>query len=219
MRGTKVSRLLASVALAVLLPSCGNDGDSSRRPMATATAAMPTATATAVPTATATAVPTATATAVPTASPEPLDFAATAEDFDCMLDWEPVRKFRITNKLGMLQEALDLAKNPRAGLQFPVGTIVQLFPGEAMVKRGETFDPDNHNWEYFELDTFADRTEIRVRGREDAVNRFGGQCLGCHVAAREFDFLCETGRGCADLGLPPGLIETLQNADPRCGDN
>jgi len=201
-------RKSASVAALVLaVTACGGDDDAAPTPI-------PTATATAVPTATATAVPTA--TAAPTATATPLDFAAEAADFDCILDWEPVRTFRITNKLGFLAEAVDLAENPVAGSQFPVGTIIQLFPGEAMVKRGESYDPANNNWEYFELDTSSEGTTIRVRGRDEVVNRFGAQCFGCHAGARDFDFICETDRGCVDLGIPRSLFETLQNADPRC---
>ncbi len=200
MRMMTLRRSFLVSILTLTLQACGNDDD----------VAPP------APTATATAVPTATATAVPTATPAPLDFAAVAEDFDCILDWEPVRSFRITNKLGFVGEAVDLARNPERGRQFPVGTIIQLFPGEAMVKRGETFDPDNNNWEYFELDTSVDGTTIRVRGRDDVINRFGGQCFGCHAAARDFDFICETGRGCVDLGIPREVFPDLQNADPRC---
>ncbi len=190
-----------AVALAALLVTvgCGDDDDGGG-PAPTATA-----TATAVPT--------------PTATPEPLDFDATAEDFECIRDWELVRGFRITNKLGLLEEALELARTPEVGGQYPVGTIIQLFPGEAMVKRGERFDPDNNNWEYFELDVSAAGTEIRVRGRDDVVNRFGGQCFGCHAGARDFDFICESGRGCVDLGLSPDLLDAIRNADPRCGES
>jgi len=151
-----------------------------------------------------------------TAPAEPLDFEASADDFECIQNWERVRNIRLTNKLGFLEEALSLAREPRPGLQYPVGTIVQLFPGEAMVKRGPDFDPDNNNWEYFELAVSAAGTSINVRGRDDVINMFGGQCFGCHVDARDFDFLCEKGRGCVELPVDDATITALQEADPRC---
>ncbi len=192
-----VPGVLVAIVLATMNFGC--DGDDSGE------AALPTATAI------------STLSPTPTPTPEPLDFDATADDFGCILDWESVRSFRVTNKLGLLEEALDVARNPVAGREFPIGTIIQLFPGEAMVKRGADFDPDNNNWEYFELDIDADGTTIRVRGRDDVVNRFGGQCFGCHAAARDFDFICETGRGCVDLGIPPDAFEIIRNTDVRCG--
>ncbi len=179
--------MIVLISLLFLLTACGGDDDSLAVP-----------------------------SAVPTATPEPLDFAATAADFECILDWTPVRSFRVANKLGLLDEALDVAKNPEAGKLYPVGTIIQLFAGEAMVKRGEGFDPDNNNWEYFELDVSAEGTSIRVRGRDDVVNRFGGQCFGCHSAARDFDFICEKNRGCVELPFDEATIRQLQEADPRC---
>lgn len=158
----------------------------------------------------------ATDATAPVAPPRPLDFEAMAEDFGCLLDWDRVRNIRVANTLGFLDEALELAREPRAGVQYPVGTIIQLVPGEAMVKRGPDFDPDNNNWEYFELTPTAAGTSIRVRGRDDVVNQFGGQCFGCHEDARDFDFICEKGRGCVELPLDDAAITAIQNADPRC---
>ncbi len=153
----------------------------------------------------------------PTATPAPTDFAATAEDFECLPDMARVRNLRIANSLGYLDEAIALAEDPQPGEQYPLGTILQLVPGEAMVKRGEDWDPDNNNWEYFELDVSPEGTSIRVRGREDAVNRFGLQCLECHKAAQEFDFVCEKDHGCVELPFGQDVIDALQDGDPRCG--
>ncbi len=147
---------------------------------------------------------------------EPLDYEATADDFECLKNWERVRNVRVANKLGFLDEALALARNPQQGLEYPVGTIIQLFPGEAMVKRGPDFDPANNNWEYFELLVSSAGTEINVRGREEVINMFGGQCLGCHEDAREFDFLCDKKRGCVGLPIDDAFITRLQETDPRC---
>jgi hypothetical protein len=150
-------------------------------------------------------------------SEPPQVFVAEAADFECLLEWPAaVRNFRLTNRVGLLDEALDLARDPEVGRQYPVGTIIQLFPGEAMVKRGSDYDPANNNWEYFELNVSADGTEIRKRGRDDVINMFGGQCWGCHVAARDFDFICEDAHGCIDLPITGPVVTALQEADPRC---
>jgi hypothetical protein len=146
----------------------------------------------------------------------PEDFVASASDFECLQHWSRVRNIRLTNKLGHLDEALALAESPEAGKEYPVGTIIQLFPGEAMVKRGPDFDPDNHSWEYFELNVSAQGTEIRKRGRDEIINMFGGQCFGCHEAARDFDFICEETHGCVKLPVSGEQIAVLQDHDPRC---
>ena len=154
--------------------------------------------------------------AVSPLAPVAEDFVAQADDFECLKNWERVRNIRLTNKLGHLEEALALASDPRPGARYPVGTIIQLFPGEAMVKRGSGFDPANNDWEYFELTTSAGGTEIRKRGRDDVINMFGGQCFGCHEAARDFDFICEDDHGCVELPVTGSQIAVLQDRDPRC---
>ena len=147
---------------------------------------------------------------------QPEDFVAQASDFECLQNWVRVRNMRVTNKLGHLDAAVKFAQDLPEGQQFPIGTIVQLFPGEAMVKRGPAFDPDNHNWEYFELDVSQSGTTIRKRGRDEIVNMFGGQCFGCHVAAKPFDFICEEDHGCVKLPVSGAQIAALQDVDPRC---
>lgn len=144
------------------------------------------------------------------------DFEAQASDFECLQSWEQVGVFRIANRLGRLDQAVALARDQRPGKQYPVGTILQIFPTEAMVKRGPEFDPANNNWEYFELDVSAAGSTIRRRGRDDVINRFGGQCFTCHEAARDFDFICGDTHGCIQLPIPDELILLSQQLDPRC---
>ena len=147
----------------------------------------------------------------------PQDFVAQASDFECLKSLPKVRNLRVANKLGHLDEALALAENPEQGRQYPVGTILQLFPGEAMVKRGAGFDAANNDWEYFELSVSREGTAISKRGRDDIINMFGGQCFGCHEAARAFDFICERDHGCVKLPVDGAQIAVLQDLDPRCG--
>lgn len=73
------------------------------------------------------------------------EFLTSEADFECLLRWPRVRHFRITNRLGRLEEALAVAEaiGETPGLDFPEGTIVQLIPGEAMVKWGGSFEPEH----------------------------------------------------------------------------
>ncbi len=143
------------------------------------------------------------------------DFAAKASDFVNLKDMTPVRGFFISNKLGHLKAALAVADSKNGG-HYPVGTIVQLFPGEAMVKRRPGFDPKAGDWEFFELDTTAKGTTIHQRGGAEIVNRFGGSCSGCHSAADpKFDFICEKTHGCAPLPIGDAVIKSIQDHDPR----
>ncbi|PCC69644.1 hypothetical protein SAMN02745121_04068 [Nannocystis exedens] len=144
------------------------------------------------------------------------DLEMQAEDFTCILEWEKVRKFRITNLLGHMDEALEVANSPTGGV-YPVGTVIQLIPGEAMVKRAAGWAPDNSDWEFFALEVSAEGTTIMARGTQDVVNGFGGNCFDCHAkAAPQWDRICEEGHGCDPLPITPEQIEMVQMADPRC---
>jgi hypothetical protein len=144
------------------------------------------------------------------------DALLAAEDFGCILEWPRVRRFRITNVRGHLDEALAVANSPTGGT-YPVGTIIQLVPSEAMVKRGRGWSPETNDWEFFALDVRADGTTIRSRGARETVNAFGGNCFDCHsLAAPQWDFVCEDSHGCDPLPIGPETFERLQNGDPRC---
>ena len=111
------------------------------------------------------------------------------------------------------------AANAKNGAVYPPGSVVQLVPGEAMVKLDKGASPATHDWEYFELDVSKDGTRIRRRGFADVINRFGGNCFGCHVAARpEWDSICETDHGCAPIPVTCAMSAALQRTDPRCGN-
>lgn len=159
--------------------------------------------------------PTPTATvAEPTPTPTPEEFVAAADDFDCLTEWTRIRHFRIANKLGHLDEALAVA-NGDAPPPYPVGTIIQLVPNEAVAKRGNGFFPEANDWEFFSLSVSPAGTEIRQRGRGEVVN-IGPPCFACHSAATQTDLVCETDNGCIALNLSEDLINALQQGDPRC---
>jgi hypothetical protein len=149
----------------------------------------------------------------PDAAVEDLDMKAS--DFECVLRWTQVNNaYRITNKLG--HDALSVANNPNGGT-FPVGTIIQIVPTEAMVKRRVGFSAQTNDWEFFALSVSSSGTTINTRGTTDVVNAFGGDCLTCHMKAEpQYDFVCGTTHGCAALPLSTQQLVSLQNSDPRC---
>jgi hypothetical protein len=138
-----------------------------------------------------------------------------AADFTNVNDMTPVRGYFIDNRLGHLDEALAVAEDP-AGGTYPVGTIIQLVPTEAMVKRAEGFSPATGDWEFFSLAVSPQGTEILARGGPDVVNQFGGSCADCHLQAEpQFDLVCEDTHGCDPLPIGDDVITAIQASDPR----
>jgi hypothetical protein len=148
-----------------------------------------------------------------TTSPE--DFAPDPDDFRNLHTMTKVRGFYVDNRLGHLDEALAVANSPDGG-EYPVGTIIQLVPQEAMVKRRDGFSPATNDWEFFFLSVSPEGTVIEVRGGDEVVNRFGGNCASCHAAADpQFDMVCEDDHGCEPLPIGDDVIFAIQEADPR----
>src|SRR5215468_1895219 len=96
-----------------------------------------------------------------------------AKSFRCITKMTPVRQFYVDNLQGNLDATLA-ATNSTTGTMYPPGSLIQLIPSEAMVKRDKGFNSATHDWEFFELDVSKDGTEIRKRGFAEVVNRFGG---------------------------------------------
>jgi hypothetical protein len=139
-----------------------------------------------------------------------------ATAFRCITAMTPVRQFYVDNLRGDLA-ATVAAANSATGAVYPPGSVIQLIPGEAMVKREKGFNVATHDWEFFELDVSRDGTQIRKRGFADVVNRFGGNCFACHIAARpEWDLVCESDHGCQPIPVTRAMIGALQRTDPRC---
>lgn len=138
-------------------------------------------------------------------------------DFGCMLDMQPVRGFYVDNLIeGKLEDTVAVAE--RESGTYPAGSVVQLVPGEVMVKHPEGFNPATKDWEFFELEVSAEGTRIGKRGFIDVVNKFGGNCFACHAQARpEFDMICEDGHGCDPIPLTRQMSAVLQKTDARCG--
>ena len=144
------------------------------------------------------------------------DVVVDADDFKRLADMTAVRGFFVDNVAGDLDATLAVANDP-AGGAYPVGTVIQLIPQEAMVKRAPGFDTDSNDWEFFTLEVTPAGTEILSRGGSEVINRFSGSsCAGCHGAAEpQFDFVCEDDHGCAPLPVGDDVITAIQDADPR----
>jgi hypothetical protein len=140
----------------------------------------------------------------------------TDETFGCITDMTAVRGFYVANLLGKLEDTLAVARSSTGG-RYPPGSVVQLVPTEVMVKHREGWNPATNDWEFFEIDVTPEGSRIKVRGVTEVVNRFKGNCFGCHVRARpEWDLICEKDHGCAPLPFTSAQIAAVQKADPRC---
>jgi hypothetical protein len=116
-----------------------------------------------------------------------------------------------------LNEAVEILRDSIPDREYPVGTVLQLAPFEAMVKHSRETFPKTNGWEFFALDVSADGTKISDRGDNVISLLQGAPCLSCHQPAARFDFVCEKGHGCATLPFDDQQIAEIQRADPRCG--
>ncbi len=140
----------------------------------------------------------------------------TADTFRCITEMTPVRHFFVDNLLGNLEGTLEIANSEDGGV-YPPGSVVQLVPGEVMVKHGEGWSAATRDWESFELDVVPGGSSIRNRGFVDVINRFGGNCFACHIRAKaEWDLICEKDHGCEPIPVTAEQILQLQQSDPRC---
>lgn len=138
--------------------------------------------------------------------------------FKCLTDMTKATggDFYVDNLLGDLGGTLAVA-NSATGGTYPAGSVVSLIPTEIMVKHREGWNPQTNDWEFIELNLSGDTVEFSARGTTEVVNRFGGNCFGCHNLARpEWDLICGTDHGCAPLPVPRETILAMQNSDPRC---
>ena len=147
----------------------------------------------------------------------PADVSVSEQTFGCILDWPQVRNTRFKHaNPQQLAEAMRIFRDSVPNTEYPVGTILQLVPFEAMVKHPREKFPKTNGWEFFALDISAAGTRIRDRG-DSVVNLSQGKtCLSCHQPAARFDFVCEKGHGCAPIPFNDQAINALQQADARC---
>ena len=145
--------------------------------------------------------------------------SVTDDSFGCIREMTPVRGFFVDSLTDNLEATLKVANSKKGGV-YPAGSVVQLVPGEVMVKHPEGTSPKTNDWEFFELAVSAEGSQIAKRGYEDVVNKFGGNCLDCHIKAElQWDLVCENDHGCDPIPLTRELLDIIQKTDPRCKDN
>ena len=139
-----------------------------------------------------------------------------ASAFRCLTEMTAIRHFFVDNLLGDLEATLAVAESTDGGV-YPPGSVVQLVPTEVMVKHHPGWNAATRDWEFFELDVSAEGSSIRNRGFVDVVNKFGGNCFGCHIKAEpKYDLICELEHGCDPIPVTREMIAGIQAADPRC---
>ena len=150
------------------------------------------------------------------AAEDAAEMEITADTFKCLADMTPVKHFYVDNLLGDLEATVAVANSDEGGV-YPPGSVVQLVPTEVMIKRKQGYNAVTRDWEFFELDVSAEGSTIRNRGFADVVNKFGGNCFGCHIQARpEWDLICGKDNGCQPIPVTDEQILAIQKADPRC---
>jgi hypothetical protein len=139
-----------------------------------------------------------------------------ASSFVCLEEMTAIRHFFVANLLGDLDATVAVAESTDGGV-YPPGSVVQLVPTEVMVKHPPGWNAATRDWEFFELDVSAEGSSIRNRGFVDVVNKFGGNCFGCHIKAEpKYDLICERDHGCDPIPVTREMIAGIQAADPRC---
>lgn len=129
----------------------------------------------------------------------PSQYEATADDFSKFSEWPVIGEGSgAGNMLGNAHQPEAVRKIYRRQLQanpntvlrtYPVGTTIvkQVTDGDqvveitAMVKRGDAFDSDNGNWEWFMLDP----SDLSITGR--GASLMEGMCRSCHTQANAPD--------------------------------
>lgn len=145
------------------------------------------------------------------------DLVVSEQTFGCILDWPKIRNTRFKHADPVkLKEAMRIFRDSVPDKEYPVGTILQLVPFEAMVKHPREKFPSSNGWEFFALEVSEAGTTIRDRGDQVVNLVLGAPCLSCHQPATRFDFVCEKGHGCAPLPLDDQMIAEMQRADGRC---
>src|SRR6267143_7260861 len=128
------------------------------------------------------------------------DVTVSEKSFGCIRDGTKIRNTYIKNAdPEKLKEAVRIFKNSVPDREYPVGTILQLVPFEAMVKHPREKFPKSNGWEFFALEVSEAGTKIRDRG-DNVVNLSQNKtCLSCHQPAASFD----------DSVLPPGVLPVV----------
>jgi hypothetical protein len=146
---------------------------------------------------------------------------AKRSDFRCLLKGKKVegKNFYIFNRSrARLRKAVAMTESgviPPSG--YPVNTVLQVLPLEAMIKRRPGYNPDGDDWEFVRLNVDSKgKTQIIADGKGEVANGLGS-CQTCHKAiAPTHDLVCGFVIGAAGLRLTDEQLAAIQAADPRC---
>jgi hypothetical protein len=153
------------------------------------------------------------------------EFVARAKDLHrCIEEGATVRgeKFVIFHKNPKkLARAIRIAESGKPRKRYPEGTIIQVFPDEAMVKRGGGFNPRGGGWEFFLFRLTPEKTRIIGRTADEQDGKLLRNKMGacedrrCHGnwRAKRFDFIC--GDRLPWFDISDELFAQLR-FDPRC---
>src|SRR6185436_16727457 len=93
------------------------------------------------------------------------DIVVSEKDFTCIRDGHKIRNTFIRHSdPAKLKEAMRIFQDSVPDKEYPVGTFMQLVPGEVMVKHPREKFPKTNGWEFFALDLSEAGTKIRDRG-------------------------------------------------------
>jgi hypothetical protein len=146
---------------------------------------------------------------------------AKPRNFHCLLKGKKVEgtNFYIFNRSrARLRKAIAITE---AGAlppsSYPVNTVLQVLPFEAMIKRRPGFNPDGDDWEWVRLSVDSKgKTQILEDGKGEVANGLGS-CQTCHKRlAPTHDLVCGFVIGAKGLGLTDEQLAAIQASDPRC---
>ena len=154
----------------------------------------------------------------------------TQQDFGCLKDMTAVKHFYVDNVLGDLNATVAVAQSSQGG-EYPVGSLLQQIPTEAMLKRESGFNPDTNDWEFLTLRQDSGGSQdlrnknvnvsflITQRGGAEVTNANGQSCATCHSAAPEqWDMTCGNHFECSQLATTRREMRISVFTDPRCSD-
>ena len=109
---------------------------------------------------------------------------ARPRDFRCLLKGKKVEgtNFYIFNRSrARLRKAVAITEaGALPPASYPVNTVLQVLPFEAMIKRRPGYNPGGNDWEFVRLGVDATgKTQILADGRGEVVNALGS-CQTCH---------------------------------------
>ena len=114
------------------------------------------------------------------------DIAVSEQSFRCINDWPKIRNTHIYNAdPEKLKEAIRIFRDSVSDTEYPVGTILQLIPTEAMVKHSRGTFAKSNDWEFFLLRCFRGWNQDQRTRRKRRQSHAGADVPELSSARRE----------------------------------